>query len=40
MKLNEKVDLIFYELVEAMIEKGVIKLEDSIIKRYWLINNN
>ncbi|CAD8200859.1 unnamed protein product [Paramecium pentaurelia] len=37
VKLNEKVNLIFDELVEVMIDKGVIKLEKSIIKRDLLI---
>ncbi|CAD8094059.1 unnamed protein product [Paramecium primaurelia] len=40
VKLNDKVDLIFYELVESMIEKGVIKLEDSIIKSSFVIKND
>lgn len=32
--MNEKVDIVFYELVEVMIEMKVIKLTESVIKRY------
>lgn len=32
--MNENVDLVFFELVEVMIEMKVIKLTESVIKRY------
>lgn len=32
--MNQNVDLVFFELVEVMIEMKVIKLTESVIKRY------
>lgn len=33
VKSNDLVELLFYDLVDAMIERGTLKLEESIIKR-------